>query len=196
MIGMLLISGCLEHDFVCSQAAARTLASLCSMYASLFCSEYSSRVPWLLQWLSNGNEVIRWSISDVLGTAVLALPSASSVIASGSSSAVTVEALLDTLIGLASKDAGARFIATKHGAIVGLGHVVACLLKRGGAAAISGIPAAVSILFDSLSHDDLYVREAAAASLTNACRAAVLPVPELAEDATVSACACVRDIVW
>lgn len=177
---------CDERSVSCAQAAAKALASLCSQCSEQFSPVYANRLPWLLQWLTNDSEVIRWSIASVLGSSVTGLPLTG---ATGS-----VEALFNTLIALAEKDGGARFIPTKHGALLSLGHVTACVTRVSTGSTLPSVVRCLRVLHASLTHVDMYVREAAASSLTTIARVNCLPLPIESVAEVCHVCACVYNV--
>jgi hypothetical protein len=86
------------------------------------------------------------------------------------------------LIDAAGKDTGARGLSQRHGALVGLGYVIAAITQRSDVVECQSLlPSAVELLSTCLNHRELYIREAAAASLTVVVRNTVLPIPEIGE---------------
>jgi hypothetical protein len=161
------------------EAAATQLAKLCSVNPAVVSAMYAGKLSWIIQWTVSDNERIRWSFAKLLGTAVLGLPTTTATPDSVPDSA---HKLLKWLIDTAGKDSGARGLPQQHGALVALGYVVAALAQRLDAGDCQSLlPSAVQLLSKSLNHGELFIREAAAASLTIIVRNTVLPVPESGE---------------
>ena len=167
----MVIVGMVRTDCDCCcgllQAAAKALSLLCHINPTHFRAVYSGRLSWLLTWLVNDHERLRTHIADVIGVAASDTGSAESA------------SLLTTLYDMARADSGPRYLSHKHGAILALGQVLGLSLKAVSTslgAAPSTVSQSLQLLHDSLSHADLYVREAAATSLTIVARAGCLPI--------------------
>ncbi len=155
----------------------KALANLCELVPARLGPLYAGRIPWLMSWISNDSELIRYHVSRIIGTASLSLPllsppSDSTTTVAGGATApapTSVSSLLRALVALnAAHETGSRVVRFKHGAVAAMGHVLACVLTRVRALANpADVPAevhvlmseAVQVLFKSLQHELPAVRE-------------------------------------
>ncbi len=97
---------------------------------------YATRIPWLMAWISNDSEAIRYHVSRVIGTASAGLPLGT--VAPGASSdpvpgpITHAASVVDLLGSLVAMNAGGRsdLVRHQHGGIAAMGHVLAVVLSR------------------------------------------------------------------
>ena len=161
--------------------AASCLAAMTAAAPARTSKYLARRLPWLVRWLGDASAPVRASMACVIGAAAAAVPLGTSA-----------DALINALV-TAACVGDARAGASRHGAILALGRVLAALVPRwrNAAAIITNssisvdaaiLPAAAAMstlanaLSDSKSHSSL--KGAAVRALTAIARRGSLPINE------------------
>jgi hypothetical protein len=136
-----------------SQVCVRALANLCALVPDTLGPLYAARIPWLMSWITNDSEVIRYHVSRVIGTASAGLPLTTPASVPGSGLPLPgsflgpgalphAASVVDLLGSLVAMNAGGRsdLVRFQHGGIAAMGHVLAVVLSRLRAATSSAVP--------------------------------------------------------